>query len=87
MLHRCEKDLEFIHYHYHAYIPLHYVLLFPHGTFSWIYNLPLEQITHFLMHNHIAKNTPKKKYIIQIKFQSYYLHTQAMEYSLIQSGG
>lgn len=85
VLHERDGDLQFIHDHHPAYAPLHYVLLFPYGTCSWTYKLPL------CLDDEDARNkTPHRshqKYITQVQFYCFRLHTRTDEFSILHYGG
>jgi hypothetical protein len=72
ILHSRSGDLEFIHDHHHTYAPLHYILLFLHGTDGWTYGL---------------HQTEGNRSIIQAQFYSYRLHTQWDQFPILQSSG
>jgi Helitron helicase-like domain at N-terminus len=86
ILHCCGGNLQFIHDHHHAYIPLHYVLLFPYGTSGWSYGLPLEPTTNPTSDNATEPNTANEKHVTQVQFYSYRLHTRNNEFAIIQYG-
>lgn len=77
ILHQREGTLQFIHDHHRAYIPLHYVLLFPFGTSGWTYGLPLTPDADSAQH----------KYITQTQYYSYRLHIRDGEFPILQYGG
>jgi hypothetical protein len=89
ILHRRDGDLQFINDHHHAYAPLHYVLLFPHGTPGWTYGL--QQRNPVIVDDTDDSNTtepdPSSKSLTQIMFYSFRLHTHDGEFPLLHSGG
>jgi hypothetical protein len=87
ILHRREGDLQFIHDHHRAYVPLHYVLLFPYGTPGWTYGMPLHANADRTSQNDEANNRQIEKNITQVQFYSYRLHTRLGEFPIVQSGG
>jgi hypothetical protein len=72
ILHTCASGLQFIHDHHPAYAPLHYVLLFPHGTPSWMYDLPQ---LHNANDDNNATDNGRRKTISYVQFYSYRLYT------------
>ena len=76
ILHRREGSLRFIHDHHQAYVPLHYVLLFPFGTSGWSYGMP-----------HFQTSANQDKHITQIQYYSFRLHTRETEFPILQLGG
>jgi len=82
-----EGNLQFIHDHHRAYAPLHYVLLFPYGTHGWTYGLPLKANPNTTPNNDVTTNPRKEKYITQVQFYSYRLHTRQGEFPILQYGG
>jgi hypothetical protein len=87
ILHHCRGDLQFIHDHHHAYAPLHYVLLFPHGTPGWTYSLHVEKNAHITSQHDQATTKETEKYITQVKFYSYCLHMHNNKFPTLQCGG
>ncbi|KAI0056662.1 hypothetical protein BV25DRAFT_1864431, partial [Artomyces pyxidatus] len=61
-----------------AYACLHYVLLFPHGTSGWSWDLQLEEPD---------KPPESRRRLTQSRFYSYQLHPRDTEFSLILRGG
>jgi hypothetical protein len=86
LLHSRSGEETFIHDHYPTYIPLHYVLLFPYGTPSWTYNLPLTTSTQDAEPDNERAESHKQSNISQAQYYSYQLHIQQSEFSTLQSG-
>jgi hypothetical protein len=76
ILHGRNGGLHFIHDHHRAYIPLHYVLLFPFGSDGWTYDIPQHQL-----------NNERAKTVSQAQYYSYRLHTRHGEFSTLHYGG
>ena len=81
ILHRRGGDLSFIHDHHAAYVPLHYVLLFPFGTPGWTYDIPLIYVPQE------TNNIAKEKHVTQAQYYSFRLHTRDTEFPILQHGG
>ena len=60
VLQQREGSLQFIHDHHCAYIPLHYVLLFPFGTSGWTYGIP----------HSFNTNEHQEKHVTQVQYYS-----------------
>jgi hypothetical protein len=76
VLHNRDGRLEFINDHHRAYIPLHYVLLFPHGTDGWTYRLPQE-----------LNDSQENCFVTQVQYYSYCIHTRDNEFPTLHLGG
>jgi Helitron helicase-like domain at N-terminus len=76
VLHGRDGNLDFIHDHHRAYVPLHYVLLFSHGTDGWTYGLP-----------HVPNTSQRNRFITQAQYYFHRLHTRQEQFPTLQSGG
>lgn len=92
VLHLRDGDLQFIHDHHPAYIPLHYVLLFPYGTPGWTYGLSLRPVQDQREENDDEDvletvDVGNEKHVTQAMFYSYRLHTRDNQFPIIHYGG
>ena len=87
VLHNRRGNLEFIHDHNSAYVPLHYVLLFPYGTPGWTYGLPHKRTETQEGNESLMTQNQNTKHITQVQFYSYRLHCRENEFPILQYGG
>jgi hypothetical protein len=89
ILHHRQGGLEIIPDHHHAYAPLHYVLLFPHGSPGWTYGLPLQNTGDTVDSDDAddVVRAPSSKNITQVMFYSFCLHTRDRQFPILQCGG
>jgi hypothetical protein len=57
ILHSHGGQLHFIHDHHVAYVPLHYVLLFPYSSDGWTYDIPIHVSTDFMTDDDSPNNS------------------------------
>ena len=81
VLHNLTGDVQIIYDHHYAYVPLHYVPLFPFGTSGWTYKMCVADSKES------SNNSDHPEYITQVQYYSYRLHTQQNEFPILQHGG
>ncbi|CAG8740370.1 20509_t:CDS:2, partial [Gigaspora rosea] len=84
ILHLCGGPLERIHKGHPAYLPLHYVLLFPYSELGW--HSELQQIVFDKFGQH-AKDQSNAPCLTQMDFYSFRLFSRHAEFSTIPRGG
>lgn len=75
-----DKQLQRIHETHPAYVPLHYVLLFPHGDHGWHSDLRLQPEPG-------AESQPQRKRLTAIRYYAYRLQVRDAQFSTIHLGG
>ena len=78
VLHNHAGHLSFIHDHHLAYVPMHYVLLFPFGTQGWTYGIPQRRNTQQ------PNSSINEKHVTQVQYYSFRLHIRQNEFPILQ---